>query len=60
MENINDYVCEMNELEERLSNLNINNKKYDKIIKKLNIMKGFGIGCGLLLIYVLVRWVKKH
>lgn len=58
MENINDCVCEMNELEEQLSNLNINNKKYDKIIKKLNIMKGFGIGCGLLLIPYITYFIK--
>lgn len=58
MENINDYVEEMNFLEEKLCSLDKINERYAKSIKNLKISRNIGISLGVLLIPYLMYFIK--
>lgn len=58
MKNINNYVEEMNFLDEKLCNLDKVNKRYAKSIKNLKISRNIGISLGVLLIPYLMYFIK--
>ena len=58
MENINDYIEEINSLEEKLCSLGKENNKYSNSIKRLKITKNIGIFLGTLLIPNLMYFIK--
>ena len=58
MENIYDYIEEINSLEEQLCSLGKENKEYDKYIKQTKRTRNFGIVFGTLLIPYLTYFIK--
>lgn len=59
MENINDYVEEMNNLEKELNGLEEKNKKYANVIKKMKMLRNVGVILGMLLIPYLAYITKN-